>query len=64
MISLLAAAGGGHRAGEVLVSVGMGVFLTKVEFAALLHGLSANPQTTVLAVKISDLSFLEECIFM
>lgn len=47
-----------------MVSVGMVAFLAKEEFGAVLHVLSVNPQTTVLAVKVSDLSFLEECIFM
>lgn len=49
---------------KCLVSVRMAVFLTKKEFAAALDVLSVNPQTTALAVKVSDLSFLEECIFM
>lgn len=52
----------GHRAGEVLVSVGC--FSSERGICCVLHGLSVNPQTTVLAVKTSDLSFLEECIFM
>lgn len=49
---------------KCLISVGMVVYLTKEEFGAVLHILSVNPQTPVLAVKVSGLSFLGECVFM
>lgn len=54
----------GHEAGEVLGLSWDGCFvLTKEEFAVALHALSVNAQTTFLVVKVSDLPFLEECVW-